>query len=331
MDLWEMEVTSKVKALNNGAKKATFADLLQPKSTDLSLLPVPTMRGDFPSIRILEAGWQLQGELDNEADILRIWGGGPWHIEGQLLKVTMWTPDFDINKQKNTHAMVWVKFPGLVTEYWEEDVLMSMARTVGNPVQVDSNTLCQNMGFYATVLVDVDFSKPVLTKIMVEQEGFEFCQKIQLGRTPKIFSHCKVVGHRVSECRDVVKEIEQEKVVQNKADMEPKKKRRHRKKPAKNVQDKPGIEEALGGHKKADKQKEPFTNKTPSTTQPILPYKTFKGVVELWDRTLRNWDGSINSKKMTLKKLTKKQVWLTNPGLIWSKKPIALFRLIRKK
>ncbi|KAF6141228.1 hypothetical protein GIB67_024312 [Kingdonia uniflora] len=236
--------------------------------------------------------------LGNEADKLRIWGGGPWHIEGQLLRVTMWTPDFDISKQKNTHAMVWVKFPGLGTEYWEEDVLMSMARTVGNPVQVDSYTLCRNTGFNASVLVDVDFSKPVPTKIMVEREGFEFCQEVQLGRTPKLCSHYKVVGHLVSECRDVVKEIEQEKVVQNEADKEPKKKRRNRKKIAKAEQDKPGTEEGAAGLKNVDKQKEPIIDKNLSTNQPNQPRKTFNGVVEMWDRTIRNWDGSLNSQEV---------------------------------
>ncbi|KAF6151339.1 hypothetical protein GIB67_040612 [Kingdonia uniflora] len=348
MDLWEMEMASKVKALNHGAKKSTFADLLQPKSMDLSLLPIPTMRGDFPSIRIPEAGflrgmerykfsligrldlmkvklaiarteamnkWNLTGNcqfaplgkgyfmilLDNEADKLRIWGGGPWHIKGKLLRVTMWTLDFDINKQKNTHAMVWVKFPGLGIEYWEEDVLMSMARTVGNPAQVDSNTLCRNTGFYASVLVDVDFSKPVPTKIMVEREGFELCQEIQLGRTSKICSHCKVVGHLVSECRNVLKEIEQEKVIQNEADKEPKKKRRNRKKPEKNEQDKSGLEEAADGLKKVD-----------STTQPIQPHKTFKGVVELWDRTIRNWDGLIHSQEVDFLEKVDKEASMFN-------------------
>ncbi|KAF6174010.1 hypothetical protein GIB67_039961 [Kingdonia uniflora] len=131
--------------------------------------------------------------------------------------------------------MVWVKFPDLGTEYWEEDVLMSMARIVGNPVQVDNSTLCRIMGFYGSVLMDVDFSKPVPTKIMVEWEGFEFSQEIQLGRTPKIFSHCKVVGHLVSECRD----------------------------------------------------------------------ETFKGVVELWDITIRNWDGSISSQEVDSQEVDK--------------------------
>ncbi|KAF6165530.1 hypothetical protein GIB67_015853 [Kingdonia uniflora] len=206
MDLWEMEMTSKVKALYN-EKKSTFAYLLKAKPTDLSTLPIPRMRGEFLAIRIPEAGflrgverykfsligrldlmkvklvvartkamskWSLAGNyqfiplskgyftilLDNESDKLRIWSGGPWHIE------------------------------------------------VGNPVQVNRSTLCQNTGFYASVLVDVDFSKPIPSKIMVEQEGFEFCQEIQLGKVPKICSHCKVVGHLVSECRDVEKAIE---------------------------------------------------------------------------------------------------------------------------
>ncbi|KAF6146896.1 hypothetical protein GIB67_018549 [Kingdonia uniflora] len=222
MDLWEMEVASEVKALYK-EKNPTFVDLLKKNPIDLSLLPVPTMRGDYPSIRIPEAGFLRGIERYKFSLIGRL----------DLLK-------------KNTHATVWVKFPGLGTEYWEEDVLMSIARTVDNPVQVDNSTLCRNTGFYAAVLVDVDFLKPILSKNMIERKGFEFCQEIQLGRTPKIFSHCKVVGHLVSECRDVVKEIEQEKVIQKETDKEPKKKKRNRKKPNKKDQER-GWDQNLEG------------------------------------------------------------------------------------
>ncbi|KAF6143227.1 hypothetical protein GIB67_039010 [Kingdonia uniflora] len=182
--------------------------------------------------------------LDNEADKIRIWGGRPWHIYSQLLRVNIWTPDFDINKQKNTHAMVWVKFPGLGSEYWEEDVLMSIARTVGNPVQVDNNTLCRNTRFYASVFVDVDFSKTISSKIMIEREGFE----------------------------DVVKEIEQEKVIKKEADKELKKKRQN--------------------------QKKPIVDITPLNNEQIPVHKTYKGVVEIWDSTIRLWDGSNNLKEV---------------------------------
>ncbi|KAF6172407.1 hypothetical protein GIB67_025912 [Kingdonia uniflora] len=138
-------------------------------------------------------------------------------------------------------------------DYWEDDVLMPITRTVGNLVQVDSNTLCRHMGFYASVLVDVDFSKPIPNKIMVEREGFVLCQEIQLGRTPKICPHCK---------------------------------------------NKPGNEKAGEGQKKDDKLKEPIVDKTPSTNHPNLQHKTYKGVVELWDRTIRNWEGLQNSQEV---------------------------------
>ncbi|KAF6165475.1 hypothetical protein GIB67_028034 [Kingdonia uniflora] len=150
--------------------------------------------------------------LDNEEDKFQIWWGGPWHIESQLLRVIPWVPNFDVLKQKNSNAMVWIKFPGLPNEYWEEDILMSMARTIGNPVQVDGSTLRRNTGLYASVLVDIDFSLPVPTKIFVENDKYEFVQEVILGRTPKVCSHCKVVGHIVSECRDVRKEIHVENV-----------------------------------------------------------------------------------------------------------------------
>ncbi|KAF6159335.1 hypothetical protein GIB67_032106 [Kingdonia uniflora] len=70
------------------------------------------------------------------------------------------------------------------------------------------------------------------------------------------------------------------------------------KKPEKNEQDKLGLEKAADGLKKVDKQKEMLKDKMPSTTQPIQPHKTFKGVVELWDRTIRNWDGLIHSQEV---------------------------------
>ncbi|KAF6167546.1 hypothetical protein GIB67_031747 [Kingdonia uniflora] len=189
MDLWEMEVASKVKLA------VARSEALRKWNLSGNCQFIPLGKGYFTIL------------LDNEADKMEIWGGGPWQIDGQLLRVNIWTPNFDINKQKNTHAMDWVKFLVLGTEYWEEDILMSIARTVGNPAQVDNSTLCRNTRFYASVLVDADFSKTIPSKIMIEREGFEFCQEIQLGRTPKICSHCKVVVHLASECRDVMKEI----------------------------------------------------------------------------------------------------------------------------
>ncbi|KAF6156870.1 hypothetical protein GIB67_000410 [Kingdonia uniflora] len=243
MDLWEMEAASKVRAVNNETHPS-FANLLNPKSTNIRFLPVPWMSGEFPTIKIPEDGvkrgigrfkFSLIGRLDlmkTKLAIAReaIWRGGPWHIDNQLLKVIPWVPNFDALKQKNSNAMVWIKFPRLPNEYWEEDILMSMARAIGNPVQVDESTLRRNTRFYASVLVDADFSLPIPTKIFVENDKYEFVQEVTLGRTPKVCSHCKVVGNTVSECRDVRKEIEVKTITTKEGEENPKKKKRNRKK-----------------------------------------------------------------------------------------------------
>ncbi|KAF6168048.1 hypothetical protein GIB67_011433 [Kingdonia uniflora] len=113
-----------------------------------------------------------------------------------------------------------------------------------------------------------------------------------------------VVGHIVSECRDVEKAIEIEKVIHNEADKEPKKKRRNRKKPNKNDQ----KEKEKENQKKDGKLKEVIVDKTPST-QPTSMNKTYKGVAEMWDKTTQEWDGSSNSREVDREACMVNQSW----------------------
>ncbi|KAF6163111.1 hypothetical protein GIB67_013810, partial [Kingdonia uniflora] len=73
--------------------------------------------------------------MECEADKLKVWGGGPWIIEKQWLKIIKWSPNFSPAIQKNLCALVWVRFPKLAMKYWVEDSMMAIGRTMGNPVQ----------------------------------------------------------------------------------------------------------------------------------------------------------------------------------------------------
>ncbi|KAF6168316.1 hypothetical protein GIB67_018156 [Kingdonia uniflora] len=70
--------------------------------------------------------------------------------------------------------MVWVRFPGLDMEYWEEESLLAISTTVGNPVHVDPATLKGNTGFYASVMVEVDFAKPIPNKVLIKGDESDF-------------------------------------------------------------------------------------------------------------------------------------------------------------
>ncbi|KAF6138296.1 hypothetical protein GIB67_001446 [Kingdonia uniflora] len=138
--------------------------------------------------------------LDNEEDRNNIWRGGPWMIDKQLLRLSPWSPCFDLETQKSSHALCWVKFPGLGFEFWEVDSLMALGRTMGTPIHV--NRTHSDFGYFAKVLVDIDLAEPIPNKVLVEVEDGDFWQKVELGSLPKFCPHCKMVGHNLSECRD---------------------------------------------------------------------------------------------------------------------------------
>ncbi|KAF6136500.1 hypothetical protein GIB67_035059 [Kingdonia uniflora] len=146
-------------------------------------------------------------KIEIEEDKIRVWGGGPWIIDGQWLRLCQWSPNFNPSIQKNYCALVWVRFPGMGMEYWEEDFLISIARTMGRPVNVDASTLQGNSGFYVSVLVEVDLAKSIPQKVLIEGEDSDFWQEVVLGHLPKFCNNCKVIGHLVYDCRDMKKDM----------------------------------------------------------------------------------------------------------------------------
>ncbi|XP_026396890.1 uncharacterized protein LOC113291586 [Papaver somniferum] len=84
----------------------------------------------------------------------------------------------------------------------KEEILFRIARGLGKPVTVDPRTLKVEYGYFAAILVDIDFSKP-LPKLVIDDEDrsegfrldYDFLNK------PDFCDHCKSVGHTLSQCR----------------------------------------------------------------------------------------------------------------------------------
>ncbi|KAF5190018.1 Non-LTR retrolelement reverse transcriptase-like protein, related, partial [Thalictrum thalictroides] len=149
----------------------------------------------------------LHIKLDNGVDFDRVWSGGPWKFAGQLMRLSEWQKGFKPDSQKQTNALIWVKFPRLPLEFWDAESIMSIARGVGYPLKLDEATEKKKFGFYAHVLVDVDLTKTIPDQVLVEHDDGEFWQDVQITKLPKFCSHCKMVGHLVAECKRVRTEI----------------------------------------------------------------------------------------------------------------------------
>ncbi|KAF6170740.1 hypothetical protein GIB67_015692 [Kingdonia uniflora] len=137
-------------------------------------------------------------------------------IDKQLLRLSPWSPYFDPETQKNSHALYWVKFPRLGFEFWEVDSLIALGRTMGTPIHVDRTQ--SDFGYFAKVLVDIDLAEPIPNKVLVEVEDGDFWQKVESGTL--FCPHCKMVGHNLSECRGVRAQVQREEEIKDKRNQE---------------------------------------------------------------------------------------------------------------
>ncbi|XP_026398954.1 uncharacterized protein LOC113294790 [Papaver somniferum] len=60
--------------------------------------------------------------------------------------------------------MVWVRFPGLGLEFWNEKILFTICNEIGTPIKVDNATARCEVGYYVNVLVEVGFSQHIPSK-----------------------------------------------------------------------------------------------------------------------------------------------------------------------
>ncbi|XP_019159673.1 PREDICTED: uncharacterized protein LOC109156274 [Ipomoea nil] len=93
--------------------------------------------------------------------------GGPWIILGHYLVVQEWEPNFIPSKNKTKKLLVWVRFPELPIEYFDEEFLKKIGKTIGRPVKIDTTTSLASIGKFARVCVEIDITKSLLSKFVL--------------------------------------------------------------------------------------------------------------------------------------------------------------------
>ncbi|MCI13168.1 hypothetical protein A2U01_0034284, partial [Trifolium medium] len=126
----------------------------------------------------LKAIWKLTGDMemldvghgffmikfDLEADREKVINGGPYMIFDRYVAIRPWTTDFISSQVKINKTLVWIRFPSLGMEYYDESLLLALATAVGTPVKVDMHTLDASRGKFARVCIEIDLDKPVVGK-----------------------------------------------------------------------------------------------------------------------------------------------------------------------
>ncbi|XP_026417152.1 uncharacterized protein LOC113312630 [Papaver somniferum] len=104
-----------------------------------------------------------------------------------------------------------------------------MGNMIGRAIKVDETTLKKDIGYYASVLVEIDLAKFIPSKIWVESKYTKFEQAIHIPKLPKFCNHFQVIGHYVTEYRSKRSETSPTIPIQEPTIEKPKKKWRPKK------------------------------------------------------------------------------------------------------
>ena len=126
---------------------------------------------------------------------------GTINLKPGVLRLFEWKKDFNMHKQRNTHAQVWIRLLELPREYWMDRILCEISCAVGTTLIIDNATTKRLYGHYARILIDMDFSRKLFHEITVEREGYAFNVEVAYEWLPDFCTHCQNIGHDVSACR----------------------------------------------------------------------------------------------------------------------------------
>ncbi|CAN1146013.1 hypothetical protein LINPERHAP2_LOCUS15006 [Linum perenne] len=159
--------------------------------------------------RRLEFLWARSGaiqvsDLDNSLFLVRFAQekdykatafGGPWKIFDYYIAVAQWSPSFSEEDPFKT-ILTWVRLPKLPIQYFNQVAVQRIGNCIGKTVRMDLATSEGARGRYARVCVEVDISKPLLGKYMIEDKVL----KIEYESLENMCFDCGMYGHKSESC-----------------------------------------------------------------------------------------------------------------------------------
>ncbi|KAH0763465.1 hypothetical protein KY290_019538 [Solanum tuberosum] len=142
-------------------------------------------------------------DLDNEFDYVTVWTKQRMSIEGQLMRIQTWTPDFTPEEEAPI-VPVWVALPELPWHCYNKVVLTTILSSIGKVLYLNSPSSQKTRGSMARVKIQIDLTKERPPHIWL---GFKNSdpnkgrwQKIQYEGIPDYCHYCKHQGHVENVC-----------------------------------------------------------------------------------------------------------------------------------
>ncbi|CAL1410590.1 unnamed protein product [Linum trigynum] len=135
---------------------------------------------------------RFTNKLEYEATLT----GGPWLIGDHYITTQKWKKSFNPKTCKIASTLAWIHLPDLPIELFNPKAVMRIAARAGTPVRVYRAKKLGARGVYARACIEVDLTKPLLSKYKVE--GVEY--EINYEGLDNVCFECGMYGHSKNAC-----------------------------------------------------------------------------------------------------------------------------------
>ena len=153
------------------------------------------LRGDFSLIDIGCEYYVVR--FTNMEDYDHVMINGPWMIGDNYLVIREWVANFIPEEDTITKLTAWVRIPKLSVEYFNKSFLFQkIGQKIGRVIKVDSTTENVERGQYTLLCVEVNLTKPLLSKFRLNGRIWG----IQYEGVRMICFKCGRQGHKEDAC-----------------------------------------------------------------------------------------------------------------------------------
>ena len=153
-------------------------------------------------LQILEIGPNLfQFKFQSEFDMNRIFRGGPWTFDNQLLMLQRWKKGMTVENIRMEYASLWVQIWGAPLDMFSPQVASEIGNRLGTVEEVERRRRQDELNFFMRVRVALPISKPLRRGAYIADfDGARTWVKFKYERLPLFCYYCGFLGHDLKHC-----------------------------------------------------------------------------------------------------------------------------------
>ncbi|GLJ42904.1 hypothetical protein SUGI_0889390 [Cryptomeria japonica] len=136
----------------------------------------------------------------SEEERKKVLDGGLWTMRSKPLYIQKWCRNFNPSKTEPYEKPIWIRLNNLPLEYWSEEALEKIGRSLGTLMELDAEIANGNSYLYARIKLVAVRRMPQLIKL--RGHGMEWIQLIEVEEEKHYCSLCGRRNHDSDKCKN---------------------------------------------------------------------------------------------------------------------------------